>query len=146
MRATIAKVLLASTLFCATLAVGKAEQHELVKSAVAPVYPAIAATANTSGDVQVTVTLNAHGDVAETTFDDGNPLFKYAVLEAAKRWKFESGTDHRKVKLLFSFRMMPKETSVEEMTPIFMPPYHLEVRRKLPEPTVNYGESFNLPP
>lgn len=109
-----------------------------VRSAAAPVYPPVALTANTSGDVQVAVTIEKTGNVTNADFVSGNPLLHKAAVEAAKRWKFEKLNEEARVQLTFSFRMVPKSTSAEDMTPVFMPPYHLEVRGKLPEPTVNY--------
>jgi TonB family protein len=109
-----------------------------VLSAIAPVYPPIALTANTSGDVQIAVTIDRAGSVTNADFISGNPLLHKAAVEAAKRWKFARPNEVTKVQLIFSFRMVPKDTSAEDMTPVFMPPYHIEVRGKLPEPTVNY--------
>ena len=109
-----------------------------VRSAVAPVYAPIALTANTSGDVQVSVSIDKTGNVTSADFVSGNPLLHKAAVEAAKRWKFERLNEEAKVQLTFSFRIVPKGTLAEDMTPLFMPPYHLEVRGKLPEPTVNY--------
>lgn len=107
-------------------------------SAVAPVYPPIALTANTSGDVRIAVTINKTGSVTNADFITGSPLLHRAAVEAAKRWKFEKLNEGAKVQLTFSFRMVPKDTSAEDMTAVFMPPYHLEIKGKLPEPTVNY--------
>ncbi len=109
-----------------------------VLSAVAPVYPPIALTANTSGDVQIAVTIAKSGSVTNADFITGSPLLRKAAVEAAKRWKLEKLKEEASAQLTFSFRMVPKDTSAEDMTPVFMPPYHLEVRGKLPERTVNY--------
>lgn len=114
-------------------------QGIVVRSAVAPVYPPLAATANTSGDVEVEITLDKTGNVTKADIVSGHPLLRYAALQAAKRWKFESTNEGSKVRLAFSFRIMPKESSEEDMTAVFKPPYGFEVRSKLPKPTVNYG-------
>lgn len=111
-----------------------------VRSAVAPVYPPLAATTNTSGEVEIAVRLDADGKVTSAEVVSGHPLLQHAALEAAKRWKFEGADDARKVHLTFCFRIMPNKTSEEDMTPVFTPAYRFEVRRKLPEPTVNYGQ------
>lgn len=110
----------------------------VVRSAAAPVYPPVALTANASGDVQVALTIDKTGNVTNADFVSGNKLLHKAAVEAAKRWKFERLNEQATVQLIFSFRMVPKNTLAEDMTPVFMPPYHLEVRGKLPEPTVNY--------
>lgn len=113
-----------------------------VRSAVAPIYPPLALTANASGNTEVTVMVNEAGDVTDAAFVNGNQLLHKAAIDAAKRWKFHGVNRETKVQLTFVFRMMPKNASPEDMTPVFMPPYKLEVRGKLPNPTVNYG----LPP
>jgi TonB family protein len=116
-----------------------------VVAAVAPVYPPIALTANESGDVEVVVMIDKTGSVTSVDFLSGNPLLHKAAVEAAKRWKFEKMTKGAKLQLIFSFRMVSKDTSAEDMTPVFMPPYHLEVRGKLTEPTINYEPSGQTP-
>jgi TonB family protein len=102
-----------------------------VRSAVAPVYPPTALIANTSGDVRVAVTVTEIGNVIKADLVSGNPLLSNAAVEAAKQWKFEV-SDQAKLQLTFSFRMMPKDTLVEAMTPVFSPPFKIEVRGKLP--------------
>jgi TonB family protein len=109
-----------------------------ILSAVAPVYPPIALTANMSGDVQVTVTIDKVGSVMNADFISGSPLLHKAAVEAAKRWKFEGLNEITRVQLIFSFRMVSKDILTQDMTPVFMPPYRIEVRGKLPESTVSY--------
>ena len=106
-----------------------------VKSAVAPDYPPIAITANVSGDVAVRATIGANGEVLETEFVSGHTLLHKSALDAARRWKFGVAATETKVQLTFSFRMMPRDTPPEAMTSVFEPPYHIEVRGKLPEST-----------
>jgi TonB family protein len=74
-------------------------------TAVAPVYTPIAVLANVSGDVSVEVTIASDGTVRSTSALDGNKLLIHGALEAAKRWRFESGASNRKVVLKFSFRV-----------------------------------------
>jgi len=106
--------------------------------AVSPVYPPIALTANTSGDVKVAVTISESGAVTKADFVSGSPLLHRAAVEAARRWKFEKPDQERKLELTFSFRMVSKDTPPEDATSVFMPPYHSEVRGKLPPMTTNY--------
>lgn len=110
-----------------------------VQSAVAPIYLPLAVTANVSGNAEVIVAVDKAGNVTSAEFLAGNQLLHKAAIEAARRWKFQGANRETKVQLTFAFRMMPKSTPPEDMTPIFMPPYKLEVRGKLPKPTVNYG-------
>jgi TonB family protein len=121
---------------------GEAQSNSLtsvaVRLAAAPVYPPIALTAHASGDVQVALIIGKTGDVTAAAAVSGNPLLHRAAVEAAKRWKFERLDDEARVELTFSFRMVPVDTLAEDMTAVFMPPYHLEVRAKPPAPTVNH--------
>lgn len=128
---------LAAPLLCAALA--DSALRAAVLSAVAPIYPPLALTANVSGEVDVMVTVDNAGKVTDAKFLAGNQLLHKAAIEAAKRWKFQGVNRETKVQLTFVFRMMPKQTPPEDMTPVFMPPYKLEVKGKLPNPTVNYG-------
>ena len=139
MRTFVIAALLACALATPFGACGGSPSHGIsVSLAVAPVYPPIAITANTSGDVEVVATLDKAGNVAETRVVAGHPLLQRAAIDAAKRWRFQAGADGKRVHLFFSFRMVAKGTPAEEMTPAFAPPYHVEVRGKLPQPTVNY--------
>jgi TonB family protein len=116
-----------------------------VRSAVAPIYPPLALSANVSGNAEVMVTVDNAGDVTDAAFLAGNQLLHEAAIAAAKRWKFQGANRETKVQLTFVFRMMPKKTPPEDMTPVFMPPYKLEVKGKLPNPTVNYGPRARTP-
>ena len=49
--------------------------------------------------------------------------------------------DGARLQLTFSFRAVSKDTPAEDTTPVFMPLYHLEVRGKLPDSSVNYDSS-----
>lgn len=106
--------------------------------AVAPVYPPIALTAHVTGDVKVTVVIDKTGNVTNAEFVTGSQLFHKAAVDAAKRWKFERRDEGARLQLTFSFRAVSKDTLAEDTTPVFMPPYHLEVRGRLPDSTVNY--------
>jgi len=114
------------------------EPTAAVLTAVAPVYTPIAVLANVSGDVSVEVTIASDGSVRSTSTLNGNRLLIHASLEAAKRWHFEPGGSDRKAVLKFSFRIMPKGTPEEDLGAMFMPPFSIEVRRTIPEQTVNY--------
>jgi TonB family protein len=110
-----------------------------VSSAVAPVYPPLALSAGVTGEVRVRVAINGDGSVARADAVDGKEPLKQATLEAARRWKFEPQRQSTEAMLTFSFQIVPNGTAAEDTTAIFMPPYRIEVRRKLPEATVNYG-------
>jgi TonB family protein len=104
-----------------------------IEAAIAPIYPQLAILSATGGDVVVQVKINAGGYITSAKVVDGHKLLREASLNAARRWQFSSGEAGREVQLTFSFRVMPKNTPQIELTPIFKPPYKVEVRRVIPE-------------
>jgi TonB family protein len=105
-----------------------------VLMAVAPPYPAVAATARLSGTVILEVKINSEGKVTSVNLVEGNPSLGRAAEVFARRWVFSSASNFsatRSTRLTFDFKLMPNETPVEEMQPIFMPPYKVEVRGKV---------------
>jgi TonB family protein len=140
----IARVFLvaAGGLLLAIAANAQSNDSPVVKLAVAPSYPALALALPKGTDVSVDITVDKNGDVITANAVEGSPLLFQAALSAARKWKFASEATSTIARLTFSFKVLPKDAPDEEATAIFMPPYHLEVRRKLPEPTVNYGEKY----
>jgi TonB family protein len=117
----------------------RASQPAEVVSAVAPVYPVIALAAHGSGDVVVAADINKSGDVTSARVLSGHSLLQKVSVEAAHRWKFStSNEDHREAKLTFTFRIMPDKTAGIDRTPVFYPPYHVEVRNEIVTTTTNY--------
>jgi TonB family protein len=131
--ATIASIVLLFALSCQ-----RSPRQVATISAVAPIYPAIAAASNTFGEADVAVTIDKSGRVSSAILQRGNLLFKASVLDAANRWKFEpSGSSHQ-VTLRFSFRLVAKASPDADVTSVFVPPYQIEVRQRHPDETVNY--------
>jgi|SRR2546423_435860 len=109
-----------------------------VYKAVAPVYPPIARTAHAGGSVTVEVTVDKVGAVSLTRATSGLPLLRQAAEAAAKRWQFaldEQGTNERRATLFFTFTMMPECAKYADLTPVFSPPYQVEVRAEPPQVT-----------
>jgi TonB family protein len=112
-----------------------------VLSAVAPhSYPALAVQARVGGAVTVEVEVGPGGDVTEARLVEvqGPPrIFRqewYARL--ARQWRFvpyDKGTGSRKARIVFAFRLMPREALEEELGTIFTPPFRVEVRERQPE-------------
>jgi TonB family protein len=118
---------------------GRASDSAAVVSAVAPVYPAIAQAANATGDVVVAVEINKSGAVASARAISGHTLLQKVSVEAARRWKFSaSNEEHRRAELTFSFRIVPDKTAAIDRTPVFYPPYRVEVRSEHLVRTTNY--------
>jgi TonB family protein len=111
-----------------------------VVAAIAPTYPGIALAMPKGGDVTVEVSVGSGGIVNDARVVTGAPPLRHPAVEAARLWRFAPGDAEQRITLTFSFKIMPKNTSAEELTPVFKPPYEVEVRRTMPEPVVNYGQ------
>ena len=111
------------------------EQISVVK-AVAPVYPDMLAYENISGTIVVEAKVNSRGEVIASRSLGGDISLSELAEIGARKWIFASRDQppiDRTVLLTFVFRIMPKETSADDLTPIFMPPYQIEVREVKPE-------------
>ncbi len=130
-------VFLGSALWAAMLAC--AQQSAATRTAIAPVYPALAAQGHVSGRVGVEVTLDERGGVTSAALVEGHPLLAASALWAAERWVFEPGGVRRRVRLTFVFVLLPTKADVKELAAVFRPPYEVESKARLPQPVVNYG-------
>lgn len=117
----------------------KASHTAIVLAAVAPTYPGIALAMPKGGDVVVEISVGPGGEVAKTMVVAGAAPLRRPAVAAARLWRFVPEDAGRRIKLTFSFRVMPKGTPAEDLTPVFRPPCGVEVRRTMPEPVVNYG-------
>src|SRR5215831_6025267 len=102
----------------------------VVVAAVAPVYPAIAATAHAVGDVTVDVKISASGTVTSARAVEGHVLLKAAGVSAAHRWKFapaKESTTERTARLTFTFLETDQNVPDDERTAVFMPPYTVQI-------------------
>ena len=115
-------------------AYGQSQQRETptVVSAVAPYYPPLAYTANVEGDVIVEVRIKSEGSVIYAQVISGHPLMKNVSEEAARGWRFVGATneDVRIARLMFSFRLTDRDGPRTVFTPIFLPPYKIEIRHE----------------
>jgi TonB family protein len=105
-----------------------------VVSAVAPTYPMSIKTRGRSGDSYVDVEIDRNGKVTSADAASAPELFREVIVEAARRWQFApnpNGQQRRKVRLTFTFRNVPPNTSSFDSTPIFYPPYRIEVRNPI---------------
>ncbi len=126
--------LLAVSMFVAHSQSKIAEQPKVI-SAAAPIFPAIALAARTLGEVVVEIKIDAAGNVTSARAMAGPPLLRKASEIAARRWKFavaEGSSDARTVRLTFVFRATEKDLPETEITPVFVPPYKVEVTHNTP--------------
>jgi hypothetical protein len=123
----------------AYIAQGRASESPAVVSAVAPVYPVIALAAHGIGDVIVVAGINKSGDGTSARVRSGHNLLQKVSVEAARRWKFStSNEDRREAELTFTFRIVPDKTDGLDRTPVFYPPYRVEVRNERVVNRTNY--------
>ncbi len=92
---------------------GGALQSSAIKK-VQPSYPPIAKAAGAEGAVQVQITVNESGEVADAQVVSGHPLLRDPAIAAAKQWVFkptEIGGQAKKVQgtLTFNF-VLQKDT------------------------------------
>jgi TonB family protein len=117
----------------------RASETPLVLSAVAPVYPPTAQTANASGDVIVGVAIDRNGNVTSARIISGRDLLRKTSVEAARRWRFSArDNEYRQAELTFTFRIVPDKTDAIDRTPVFYPPYRIEVRSEHFVKVTNY--------
>jgi hypothetical protein len=107
----------------------------VVVKAVAPTYPYIAASKEISGRVVIEAQIDSYGIVHTARFVDGPNFLRQSAERAAQKWIFakDSQVEARFVNIFFIFKIVSKNTSSDELTPIFMPPYSVEVSTKVPE-------------
>ena len=66
------------------------EGSRKVLSRVAPVYPDLARRMKITGSVKVQLTVAPNGTVKETAVIGGHPLLANAVIDAVRKWRFET--------------------------------------------------------
>ena len=121
-----------------------------VVTAVAPVFPPIVVASNTSGNVVIEVNIDRAGHVTSTRVIDGHPLLRKikSIEDTASRWRFIPASENtpRTVRLTFAFEITPKGTPANELTPVFIPPYKVEVRHIPLEPIVHTDPPTSVRP
>jgi TonB family protein len=106
----------------------------------APRYPGIAAAAHASGTVIIEVTIDAKGTVILASTIEGHPLLRRLCEASAKGWRFNpsnEGMDIRTVRLIFFFSLLPPDCKkdVIDLSPVYLSPYLVNVRRREVCPT-----------
>jgi TonB family protein len=63
-----------------------------IKATIDPKYPGLAKEYQLTGKVKIELTVSPDGTVKKTRIVGGSPLLADAAVEAAKQWKYESGS------------------------------------------------------
>src|SRR6266481_6670133 len=99
--------------------------------AVAPVYPVMALNAGVSGTVSLEVQVDQHGVVTSVRTLVGPELLRKVSERAASRWRFRptpESAGSRSEDLIFVFSLMQGSPTSDDLVPIFLPPYQIEVK------------------
>src|SRR5208282_5574735 len=85
---------------------GQEAPKRKTKTTVTPSYPELARRMKIAGVVKVQVTVAADGTVKDTRLLGGHPILVNAVIDAVKRWRFETGSE---TKENLEFRFAPSD-------------------------------------
>ena len=86
----------------------------------------------------VKVNIRQDGHVISVEAVSGNPILIGGTRDVASRWEFAVTTDKNKTRtaeLVFVYRLVPKDLPRVGLSPIFKPPYRVEVTAALPDDT-----------
>jgi len=84
---------------------GIAAEARAVKSKAPPVYPEIARRMRISGEVKLSVTVSAEGNVTDVQPISGNRALTEAAEEAVRKWRFEPGGSVTTVEVSVNFAL-----------------------------------------
>lgn len=99
----VALLLGATTAPWAQVAVAQEEGSRKAKSKVSPVYPDLARRMKIYGMVKVQLVVAPNGTVKDAKLVGGHPVLANAVLEAVRKWRYESGPQETTESLQFRF-------------------------------------------
>jgi len=88
----------------------------------------------------VDVHVSVSGEVASAAAAEGDALLRPNAVAAARLWRFQPPPQARDLRLIFSFRLMPKNTPAAQLGAVFRPPYTVETRRASPAPVSHYAK------
>lgn len=116
-------------------AVAEAGEPE-VTMAVVPTYPLLALHAHNVGEVVLDLKINSDGEVITVEPVSGAPLLIGGSKSVARLWRFTPSADKaslRRARLIFAYRLVPRNTPANRIQPIFKPPYRMEIVRAMPD-------------
>lgn len=111
------------------------EDQPVVVLAVVPNYSPLALSTQSSGEVLIEVRIDSKGSVTDARGISGKPILIGVSKYVARRWKFvpSENSTVRTARLTFVYRLVPKRTPMEELLPVFKPPYRVEIAHVIPE-------------
>jgi hypothetical protein len=112
----------------------------IVVAAVAPNYFPLALSSHTSGEVVIEVKINSLGVVTSADAISGNPVLVGGSRQVARHWKFAAIGDRKRIRstrITFVYRLVAKDTPIEELFPIFKPPYRVEIAHVISDERVS---------
>lgn len=98
--------------------------------AVAPTYFPLALASHTSGEVLIEVKINSLGVVTSADAISGDPVLVGGSRQVARHWRFAAISDRKQMRtarITFVYRLVAKDTPIDELFPIFKPPYRVEI-------------------
>jgi TonB family protein len=83
----------------------RAGDERAIKSRVAPLYPEIAKRMRITGEVRLSVTVDAEGKVTDVKAISGNGMLSVAAEDAVRKWKFVPGPGLSTVEVALNFAL-----------------------------------------
>lgn len=80
------------------------ETSRKLKSGPPPEYPELARKLNITGSARVRLTIAADGRVKDVKELGGNPVLLKSLVDAVKKWKYETSTTESVVEVTFNFK------------------------------------------
>jgi TonB family protein len=81
------------------------EKERTVREKVDPVYPELARLLGITGAVKLALTVDCLGRVIDVETIRGELMLAEAAMEAARQWRFTSGSGDARVRIEFKFPM-----------------------------------------
>jgi TonB family protein len=104
---------------------------------VVPRYLAAALVTGSEGEVIIEITISPKGDVLEKAVVSGSKILTGNSLYALRQWKFNAAKDQRvirKTQIIFSYRLIPRDTSLIDTLTImnFTGPFRVNIVEQIP--------------
>jgi len=123
-----------------------AEEPRRVVRASVPEYPELMYLSGIQGKFLVNLTVSAAGEVSDAVVvESTGRYFDPQITAHVKRWRFEPLDSASVVTVQLVFRLVPRETGVEERGVFFVTPTTIEIVTRV-RPTVTDHETRQIDP